>query len=104
MVSPSEDMDPVFAAQFLEIQRAFVLGLPRRLQDIQKAQDSGTRYLALHQLTGAAGGYGFPVLSSLARRAMDAAQLSCDATEALASVTAEVERIHRAAVDKPAIL
>jgi HPt (histidine-containing phosphotransfer) domain-containing protein len=64
-------MEPTFAAQFLKIQKTFVDGLQQRLSDILNAPDAQARHVALHRLTGAAGGYGFVALSELARQAME---------------------------------
>ena len=102
MVNPPDGMDPAVAAQFLEIQRTFVKGLPQRLQGIQQTSDQRARYVALHQLTGAAGGYGFTVLSALARDAMDAVRIDIDASGALASLADEITRICAQAFDKGA--
>ena len=93
MVNPPDGMDPAVAAQFLEIQRTFVKGLPQRLQGIQQTSDQRARYVALHQLTGAAGGYGFTVLSALARDAMDPVCSDIETSEALARLTDEITRI-----------
>ncbi len=79
MANPPEGMDPAFAAQFLKIQKVFVGGLAKRLQDIQQAPDAQARHVALHRLAGAAGGYGFGALSVLAREAMDAIEGGADA-------------------------
>jgi hypothetical protein len=103
VVNPPDGLDPAFAAQFCEIQRAFVGGLPQRLREIQQAPDQRARYVALHQLTGAAGGYGFTVLSARARVAMDAAQFESDASGALASLAEEIARICALAFDKAAV-
>ena len=70
VASPSEGMDPAFAAQFRAIQQVFVAGLPQRLRDIRQAPDAQARHVALHRLAGAAGGYGFDALGELARQAM----------------------------------
>jgi len=67
-----ETMDPDFAAQFRSIQLHFIAGLPQRLDEIRSAADSRQRYVALHRLAGAAGGYGFPSLGDMARDAMQA--------------------------------
>lgn len=72
MATPLEGMDPAFAAQFLKIQQTFVAGLAQRMHDIRHAPDAEARHVALHRLAGAAGGYGFDELSTLAREAMDA--------------------------------
>ena len=101
---PPDGLDQAFAAQFLEIQRAFVVGLPQRLRDIQQAPDQRARYVALHQLTGAAGGYGFTVLSARARGAMEAVRVDIDTGTALASLSDEVTRICALAFDKGSIL
>jgi HPt (histidine-containing phosphotransfer) domain-containing protein len=65
-------MDPAFAAQYRKIQQTFIAGLPQRMHDIRHAPDAEARHVALHRLAGAAGGYGFSELSTLAREAMDA--------------------------------
>ena len=104
MANPPDGLDTAFAAQFFEIQRAFVNGLPQRLREIQEAPDQRARYIALHQLTGAAGGYGFTVLSARARVAMDAAQFESDASGVLTSLADEITRICALAFDKAALL
>ena len=92
MAYPAEGMDPAFAAQFLQIQKTFVAGLPQRLRDIQQAADAQARHVALHRLAGAAGGYGFSALSVLAREAMEAESgadaLLQDALQRLATAVA----------------
>ncbi len=70
----SEPMDPAFAEHFRKIQLNFIDGLPQRLEEIQQALDDHQRYVALHRLAGAAGGYGFPRLGDIARDAMQAMQ------------------------------
>lgn len=70
---PLDSLDPVYQAQFRQIQRDFVAGLPRRLQQIRAASDTQELQMALHRLAGAAGGYGFDELGLLARAAMQAA-------------------------------
>jgi hypothetical protein len=72
VANPPEGLDPVYAAQFLKIQKVFVAGLAQRQQDIQHAPNAQARHVALHRLAGAAGGYGFAALSNLAREAMEA--------------------------------
>ncbi|MFM2049584.1 MAG: hypothetical protein RL682_75 [Pseudomonadota bacterium] len=103
MLSPPDCLDPGFAAQFLEIQRTFVGGLPQRLRSIQQAPDLLARYAALHQLTGAAGGYGFTVLSARARDAMDAVRIDIDTSGALASLAEEITRIYALSFDGGAV-
>jgi HPt (histidine-containing phosphotransfer) domain-containing protein len=59
---------------FQKIQRNFICSLPQRLKEIQHAVDDQSRYVALHRLAGAAGGYGFPHLGDMAMDAMRAMQ------------------------------
>ena len=98
MANPPEGMPAAFAAQFLKIQQAFVAGLPRRLADILEAPDAQSRHVALHQLAGAAGGYGYAALSDLAREAMQAqesdAELLQNVLQRLAQAVSEVRLTH----------
>ena len=68
----ADSANSAFAAEFRAIQRNFIRGLPRRLEELQHAADDKQRHIALHRLAGAAGGYGFPHLGELARGAMQA--------------------------------
>jgi HPt (histidine-containing phosphotransfer) domain-containing protein len=94
VANPAEGMDPVFAAQFLEIRATFVAGLPQRLQKILQAADPHARHVALHQLAGAAGGYGFAALSAMAREAMQAQQSHADVR-----LQAALQRLAQAVAD-----
>ena len=68
----ADSANSAFAVEFRAIQRNFIRGLPRRLEELQHAADDKQRHIALHRLAGAAGGYGFPHLGELARGAMQA--------------------------------
>lgn len=99
MASPIENMDPAFAAQFLKIQKIFIAGLPKRMADILHAVDAHSQHVALHQLAGAAGGYGFSALSVLAREAMDAQESETtkhlhDALQRLTLAVSDILREH----------
>ena len=76
-------MDDAAAARLAAIQRQFVDGLPRRLQEIDAATDAQARHAALHRLAGAAGAFGYPELGDLARRAMGADPAADVALQAL---------------------
>lgn len=93
MTQPPDDEA---AARFAAIERQFVEGLPRRLQEIDAAPDAQTRYAALHRLAGAAGAFGHAQLGELARQAMG--------TDAAAGAALQVlrEEITRLAGARPA--
>lgn len=66
------DMSAEAAQAFERIRQQFVNGLPRRLSEIEQANDAEQRYAVLHRLAGVAGGYGYDHLGLLARQAMTA--------------------------------
>ena len=80
----TQPRDDEAAARFAAIERQFVAGLPRRLQEIDAAPDAQARYAALHRLAGAAGAFGHARLGELARQAMG--------TDAAADATLQVLR------------
>ena len=93
----SEPMAPEFATRFREIQRNFIAGLPRRLEEIQHATDAAQCHAALHRLAGAAGGYGFAHLGDLARDAMQAIEAHSRPTleEAIAQLALAMDAVVR---------
>ncbi len=72
VVQESEPFNSTPAEHFLKIQLSFINGLSLRLAEIQNAVDDQQRYVALHRLAGAAGGYGFANLGDIARASMQA--------------------------------
>jgi len=92
----TQPRDDEATAQFAAIERKFVEGLPRRLQEIDAAPDAQARYAALHRLAGAAGAFGHAQLGELARQAMG--------TDAAADVALQVlrEEVSRLARARPA--
>lgn len=91
----SETNDQGGAAYFKKIQRNFISGLPQRLREIQHAVDDQSRYVALHRLAGAAGGYGFPHLGDMAIDAMRAMQPGSTTAidESLAQLAISIEAV-----------
>ncbi len=92
---PPQALAPGLAAQFEQIRRQFVAGLPRREREIDDAPDAQALHAALHRLAGAAGGFGYPALGEFARQAMQACAAG-DAdrpTAALARLKAEMRRL-----------
>jgi HPt (histidine-containing phosphotransfer) domain-containing protein len=85
-----EGLDPAFAGQFAQIRKAFVLGLTKRLNDIQGADSPSDLHAALHRLAGSAGAYGFEALGLLARSAMQACERNDE--DCLATVLEELQR------------
>lgn len=79
--------------QFKVLQQRFVAGLPARWLEIQNAETPQARQVALHRLSGSAGGYGF---EGLHQRAKDAELLSSGLdgvawTRAVTLLKAEIE-------------
>jgi HPt (histidine-containing phosphotransfer) domain-containing protein len=93
----SEPDDQGGGAYFQKIQRNFISGLPQRLKEIQQAVDNQSRYVALHRLAGAAGGYGFPHMGDMAMKAMRAMQPGSTTAidECLANLTISMEAVIR---------
>ncbi|NDG42548.1 MAG: hypothetical protein EBY28_25165 [Betaproteobacteria bacterium] len=71
--APMASLLPAAAAAFAALRAQFLAGLPRRWAEIADAADDTERRGALHQLAGAAGGYGCAQLGEAARRAEQAA-------------------------------
>jgi len=82
---PIESTPPSHAHQFEALQRKFVEGLRRRLEEIEAAPDTASQHAALHRLAGAAGAFGYEALGQLARTAMLASR---DTPHQLASALA----------------
>lgn len=101
MVSPKNEEGPDFASQFRTIQQLFLAGLPKRMEDILQATELQARYTALHRLTGAAGGYGFDVLSAFAREAMEA--LDADKAERLQAALTRLEEVAKSILRERAV-
>ena len=98
MANLPEGMNPALTSQFLKIQQAFVAGLAQRMRDIEGAKDQQARYAALHRLAGAAGGYGFDELSTIAHSTMVAmdSRSPCNLDVKLASLKVTVASIMHA--------
>lgn len=65
----TEDLTDAALVQFRILQRNFVGGLPGRWLAIAEGSSAAARLMALHQLAGSAGSYGFDRLGALAREA-----------------------------------
>ena len=72
MAPSPEGLDPGLAARFDLLRKQFLTSLVRRAREIDEASDTRALHAALHQLAGAAGSFGHPELSEMARRAMRA--------------------------------
>ncbi|MEA2735892.1 MAG: hypothetical protein QOE14_2343 [Humisphaera sp.] len=78
--------------RMMKIIPEFVDGLPgevQKLNDLLERNDLAALQRVVHQLLGAAGGYGFEAVSEPARRAED----SIKAGQALESITAEIKSL-----------
>lgn len=72
--APVEDKSPLLSVyaddeDMLEIVELFVMGMPDKIQALEKAyqaQDHAELNKLAHQLKGAAGGYGFPTITDAA--------------------------------------
>ncbi len=67
--SLTEGLSPATLSQFKLLQQHFIIGLPKRWQEIDNAASPEFLQAALHRLAGSAGSYGFDKLSQLARQA-----------------------------------
>lgn len=72
MSKSQTEMPQAVVAKFDAIRLRFVEGLPTRLAAIEDATHASERQALLHQLAGAAGGYGYDALGLIARDAMAA--------------------------------
>ena len=86
MPSP-EGLSASQQAQFAQLRQRFVAGLAQRWERIHSADTASAQAAVLHQLTGAAGGYGLGALSEAARSA-EQALLCGNLTEARAALNA----------------
>ena len=88
----------------IEIVEMFIDELPSRATAIQEAlneNDLGSLAMLVHQLKGAAGGYGFPTITDMARQLEQTAKTEQD----LAKLSRQVEDLaslcHRARATRP---
>lgn len=76
----------------LELVEMFVEELPQRASSIEKAlaeADFATLQTLAHQLKGAAGGYGFPRISEVAK----SLEQTCEVDRDLEKLTAQAQKI-----------